>query len=194
MRKETFANGERYHVYNRGTGRCDIFLDDEDRYKFLYNLEKYRLNDLHVPLVSLASFVLMNNHFHLAVQQLVDDGLSYFLNRVCLSYAMYFNKKYGRSGCLFSGRFQARHVDNDGYFLHLTRYIHRNPLEIIGDHPLEHYLWSSYRTYCGLDSSPLVTDRVAIETFKSGTEYRNFVYSWKSVEDQIIQDISIDDE
>ncbi len=194
MRKETFANDERYHVYNRGAAKCDMFHDNEDRMKFLWNLHHYQYDKKGDPIVMVSSFVLMTNHFHISLLQNQSGGVSMFLQRVCMSYAMYFNKKYERKGCLFSGNFKVKHIDNDGYFLHLTRYIHRNPIEVIRPASLEKYEWSSYRTYIGCGSSPIVTDRLAIKMFKDPSEYKVFVESWKSVEDQLIGDYTIDSE
>lgn len=192
MRKEILSNEERYHIYNRGAGKCDIFLDDEDRLKFLWNLQHYQYDKGMKPIVAISTFVLMSNHFHLSLQQSQDGGVSRFLNRVCKSYAQYFNEKYSRTGCLFSGRFQARHVQNDAYFLHLTRYIHRNPIDIAGASLLQDYAWSSYPTYLGLETSPIVTDLLGIQMFASPQEYKTFLQSWMPLEDLLILECIVD--
>ena len=43
---------------------------------------------------------------------------------VNVSYATYFNRKRGRHGHLFQGRFKAILIDADEYLKHLPRYIH----------------------------------------------------------------------
>lgn len=187
MRREQLVNTERYHVFNRGAFRSNIFLDDEDRGVFLYGLQKYQYTRSGLAIVAVSAFVLMQNHFHLAIQQLCDGGISRYIQRVCIAYAMYFNEKYKKPGCLFSGRFQARHIDDDAYFLHLTRYIHQNPLKVLGDGKLEDYEWSSYRTYLGMQHSPIVTDRLALEMFESGEEYAAFMRSWRPAEEAIVR-------
>ncbi len=194
MRKELLVNTERYHVYNRGADKIDIFLDDEDRRKFLWNILHYQCDADSKPIVAVSVYALMTNHFHLAIQQLEQDGVSLYMKRVCLSYAMYFNRKYDRSGCLFAGRFKARRIHNDAYFLHLTRYIHRNPIDIVGAARLEDYQWSSYRVYIGLDKSFVITDQLAIEMFSHPSSgYKQFMRAWNPVEDLLIQEMMIDD-
>jgi REP element-mobilizing transposase RayT len=193
MRKEIFSVGERYHVYNRGANRANIFLDQEDREKFLWNMLHFQYDARGRQRIALSAYALMDNHFHFALQQLVDGGISSFVSRVCLSYAMYFNKKYQRKGCVFSGRFQVRHVDNENYFLHLTRYIHRNPVEIVGEANLGQYPWSSYLTYMGIYRSPIVTDALAQEILHTPREYEKFMQSWRSEDEEVIACWKIDD-
>ena len=78
----------------------------------------------------------MTNHFHLLIHQVTQTGVTEFVRALCTSYSMYFNKKYHRVGHLFQGVFKAAHVDRDAYLLHLTRYIHRNPLKVTGLNPV----------------------------------------------------------
>ncbi len=192
MRKEKFAAGERYHIYNRGTGKMDIFRDDGDRQRFLYLMYRYIYDRSGQRLVDIAAFVLMSNHFHMALQEQIEEGISRYLKSVSQAYAQYFNKKYARSGSFFSGRFNARHVATTAYFLHLTRYIHRNPLTLIGMRALEKYRWSSYPTYLELERSPIVTDTSVMKMFKGPGEYQEFVALWRSGEDTLIDSILVD--
>ena len=71
------------------------------------------------------------------------------LHHLNTGYTNYFNKKKGRIGHLFQGRYKAILVDKDNYALELSRYIHLNPVRahIVGD-PSE-YSWSSYLAYIG---------------------------------------------
>jgi REP element-mobilizing transposase RayT len=81
-------------------------------------------------LVNILGYALMPNHFHLLMQQKVDDGIKKFMHRLGTAYSMYFNKKNDRTGVLFQGRFKAKHIDNDPYFLHIFSYVHLNPLDL----------------------------------------------------------------
>jgi len=70
----------------------------------------------------------MENHFHLILKQISRDAITTFMRCIMNSYTKYFNKKYERVGPLFQGKFKALLVDKDEYLLHLTRYIHLNPI------------------------------------------------------------------
>lgn len=143
-------------------------------------------------MVTIAAYALMPNHFHLLITQSKDGGISTFLNKVCLSYSMYFNKKYARWGSLFGGRFRAKHVANDAYFLHLTRYIHRNPIPILGGLPLEQYPWTSYPYYLGMKCSDIVSDDLGMKMLVDSAGYQRFMGEYEPWDDQLIEDIAID--
>jgi len=166
-----------YHVYNRGVEKRKIFLDDRDYRLFLFFLKSYLLpkdiiikeiktrKDLSneeqarriVELsnlknfyrkIDLFSFVLMPNHYHLLLRQKEENDLEVFMRALNTRYSKYFNKKYGREGHLFQGRYKAILVEKEEYFLHLSRYIHLNPMEILSEgDSLASYRWSSYPAY-----------------------------------------------
>lgn len=147
-RNFSFSIGEYYHLYNRGVDKRDIFLDDEDRERFMKLLfvangtVPFVFRDLPIglpyvvfergdTLVAIGAYCLMTNHFHILVRETSEQGITKFLNKVLTSYSSYFNKKYDRSGRLFQGTFCARHVDSDEYLKYLFAYIHLNPVKII---------------------------------------------------------------
>jgi len=115
--------GAFYHVMHRGNGGSDIFKSIRDREKlfeyFGKAVERYNLK--------IHTYCLMTNHYHLLIET-PQPNLSQALRWINGSYAMYFNRKRGRSGHLFQGRFKAILVDADEYLKHLSRYIHLNPI------------------------------------------------------------------
>lgn len=143
-----FSVDEYYHVYNRGTDKREIFLEDKDRDRFIKllfigNCSK-AINFRDIPkglpfaefergetLIDIGAYVLMPNHFHILIREKVEGGLSIFMNKILTSYSMYFNKKYKRTGRLFEGSFKAKHIDQDEYLKYLFAYIHLNPVKII---------------------------------------------------------------
>jgi putative transposase len=145
----SFSGGEFYHVYNRGTDKRAIYLDKSDYKRFIELLylsnsshsfvvrDIYRNNesiyeyDRGDLLVAIGAYCLMPNHFHILVTPLVENGISKFMNKLCTSYSMYFNKKYNRTGALFQGKFKAEHADRDEYLKYLYAYIHLNPVKLI---------------------------------------------------------------
>ena len=151
-RKIVFAPDEFYHLYNRGTDRREIFLDDRDRRRFVallylcngtksinmrdimgggYTYEELFQYDRGVPLVAIGAYCLMDNHFHLLIKEKNDQGISRFMQKFITAYAMYFNLRHKRSGTLFQGRFNAEHADSDEYLKYLYAYIHLNPVKTV---------------------------------------------------------------
>ena len=149
--------GEYYHIYNRGNGKNNIFIDEEDyvhlmKLLFVYNSEmNFRFREVITAskidawdfdkgntIVDICSWVLMPNHFHLILISHRSDlwkdkynPISEFMRKVFTSYTMYFNKKYNRTGSLFEGKFKSKHIEKENYFNYLFSYIHLNPVKLI---------------------------------------------------------------
>lgn len=172
MNREPFETAKIYHIYNRGTEKRSIFMDAADRPRFLYNLQEF--NDENPALnwqykgisevrpqkrvVDILAYCLMPNHYHLMLRQIRDNGITSFMRKIGTGYTMYFNKKYGRSGALFQGKFKSVLVDRDEYLRYLPHYIHMNPREI-GVTNLQTYQWSSCSAFIdSTNSSSLLTD------------------------------------
>jgi len=146
--------GAYYHVMNRGNRRENIFITDTDRSGFVDALA----DSCETFSVKLITYVLMANHFHLLVQT-VDGNLSEFMRHFLVTYTVRFNRRNGRSGHVFQGRFKSLLVEEDEYLLPLSRYIHLNPIrtrqfknaniQIKSDY-LKKYPWSTYSGYCYL--------------------------------------------
>jgi putative transposase len=133
--------GAFYHVINRGDRREAIFLDDQDRSRFVDTLgEACQKTEWQVP-----AYCLMNNHFHLVLEtprgNLVD-GMKRFLG----TYTSRFNRRPRVFGHLFSGRYKALVVDGSGtgYLRTACDYVHLNPVRAKLLRPelaLGEYLW-----------------------------------------------------
>lgn len=89
----------------------------------------------------------MPSHFHLVLKQKINNGISNYLYRILKSYSMYFNSKYKRKGTLWDGRFKNILVNNDDQLVHLTRYIHLNPVSSKLVLKPEDWKYSSYNEY-----------------------------------------------
>ncbi|MEK9175510.1 MAG: transposase [Patescibacteria group bacterium] len=141
------AIGEIYHIYNRGVEKRDVFLDDHDRKRFMYNLfifNDYRLvinvnrmMEVRLPsiderekMVEILAFCLMPNHFHILLKQITENGTTEFLRKLGTGYTNYFNLKYKRVGPLFQGKYKCALIKDDKHFMYLPHYIHLNPVGI----------------------------------------------------------------
>jgi len=82
------------------------------------------------PLVDIGAYALMPNHPHLLLREIAEGGITSFMQKIGTAYTMFFNKKYNRTGALFSGRFKAKHVATNEYFGRVVNYIHGNPAEL----------------------------------------------------------------
>lgn len=139
-RKVQFAQGQFYHIYNRGVAQQPIFQEKEN-YLFLLRRVKKYASAFDITVVA---YCLMPNHYHFLLHQ--DDQIpaGRLPQRVFNSYTKAFNKRYDRTGTLFEGPLKAIHVDQDHYLLHLCRYIHANPVKhgLVSD--LEQWPYSNY--------------------------------------------------
>lgn len=130
-----------YHVFARGVGRQVIFEDADDNCRFLDLLRTY----LDETDGSLLAWCLMGNHFHLLVRMEMQE-LSKFMKRLEVAYALHYNTRYDRPGCLFQGRFGSEPILDDVQLLAAVRYIHLNPQKA-GIARFDNYEWSSYKEY-----------------------------------------------
>jgi putative transposase len=165
-----------YHITARGNERREIFYQDSDRRHFLELLEAM----VEMFRVRLHAYVLMSNHYHLllAIQR---TNLSAAIQWLNVSYSVWFNRRHGRSGHLFQGRFKSVLVERESWGLEVSRYIHLNPVRVVrlglGKSQRQHsravgvekiepepirqrvqalrrYRWSSYRAYIGAARIP----------------------------------------
>ncbi|MEK9942830.1 MAG: transposase [Gammaproteobacteria bacterium] len=141
--------GALYHVTSRGDRREAIYEDDDDRLRWLVVIAEVceRFN------WRVHAYCLMDNHYHLVLET-VDGNLSKGMRQLNGVYTQYYNRRHGRSGHVFQGRYKAVHVDREAYLLELCRYVVLNPVRAgmvndVGDWP-----WSNYQAMVG-KSAPL---------------------------------------
>ncbi len=136
----------------RGNGGQNIFFDADDRHHFYLLLQAgvscygHRIH----------CFCCMSNHVHLVIQ-VADQSLSKVMQNLSFRYTRWINKRQGRTGHLFQGRFKAILIDADEYLLELVRYIHLNPLRAGLVKQVDKYPWSSHAAYAGKQELPWLT-------------------------------------
>ncbi len=174
-----------FHIYNRGNNREKIFFDEQDYKAFLFrmglalgcNLEiLQKENLLSIPhsririnsdknLFKLHAFCLMQNHFHLLIEQTDETTISKIISQVCTSYAMYINKKYKRVGHLFQDKFKSVLIEDNPQLMWTSAYIHMNPVKDELVKKPEEYIWSSYNDYAFNRNLQIVNKELLLETF-----------------------------
>lgn len=145
--------GQPQHVIQRGNNRQGIFLDDADRRHYLRALDEARQRfDCRVH-----AYVLMSNHVHLLITPATETGISQTLQSLGRQYVGYFNRRHGRTGTLWEGRYRATLVESEAYLLTCCRYIELNPVRAGMVRSPRDYAWSSYRHNALGQVDPLVT-------------------------------------
>lgn len=147
------APGTPLHVTHRGVNRAATFLDDEDF--ALYR--EWLAEVLEDQRISLHAYVLMTNHVHLLLTPPAAGRLSVAMSRLGQRYVPAFNRKHGRTGTLWEGRFKSCVVDSDSYLLTVHRYIELNPVRAAMVLAPEDYRWSSVHASVAARADSIVT-------------------------------------
>jgi putative transposase len=127
------------HMTHRGVNRAAVFLDDEDCIAYCHHLGVA----LAEQDIALHAYVLMTNHVHLLLTPPACGRLSTAMSRLGQRYVPAFNRKHGRTGTLWEGRFKSCLVDSDHYLLNVQRYIELNPVRAAMVAGAGEYRWSS---------------------------------------------------
>ncbi|KKT41485.1 hypothetical protein A2W54_00025 [Candidatus Giovannonibacteria bacterium RIFCSPHIGHO2_02_43_13] len=191
MRKIRFANGEFYHIYNRGVDKRSVFLDDTDFERFLQSMREFnsqkpigslfensfrnkdQLGNRVAKLVDIVAYCLNKNHYHLILAQKIEGGISEFMHRLGTGYTQSFNIKYKRNGALFQGKFKALHVDSNEYLLNLSAYVNlNNQVHKIKNKMIK----SSWEEYIDGNNHMCAKD-IVLKQFDTLSEYKNFAGS-----------------
>lgn len=174
--------GALYHITSRGNARQDIFIDDEDRERFLADLG--HMVDRFGWVCH--AYCLMNNHYHLLIET-PRANLSQGMQLLNSILSQRFNRRHVRVGHVLQGRFKAILVEKESYLLELARYIVLNPVRAESvRHPRE-YRWSSYRPTAGeAESLGLLTVDWILSQFdedlvRAQTAYRHFVSEGRGI-------------
>ena len=204
-RNEQLITGEIYHVFNKSIAGYEIFNSESDflRIKQMilyYSIEKppmsfsnflqhvswndfgqniYELKEFNREIIQIIAYCIMPTHLHLVVKQLKDNGVERAVGNILNSYTRYFNLKRKRKGPLWVSRFKNVRVESDEQLLHLTRYVHLNPVTAgIVKNPL-HWYASSYHEYV-----QSVKDNLKISSYKDILEINPSQYA-KFVQDGV---------
>jgi REP element-mobilizing transposase RayT len=169
-RPRLFAAGVLYHVIVRGNQRQKTFTAESDYQGYIERLARYRKKYDYV----LHAYCLMPNHVHLLVES-SEQPLAKFMQGLQQSYSQYFNKRHGKSGHVFEGRYKAIICQKDPYLLELIRYIHLNPVRAGIVKSPERYRYSGDYGYLQGRASEII-DPAKVLSMLGGTQaYRRFV-------------------
>ena len=169
--------GAVYHVTSRGNEKRPVFKDDQDRLNFLNTLQ--HVNKRYNWICH--AYCLMTNHYHVLIET-PDGNLSLGMRQLNGVYTQIFNKRHGRTGHLFQGRYKAILVQKDSHLLEVCRYVVLNPVRArMVENPAD-YPWSSYLSNAGTEKPhPSLTTDWVLGQFsgkraKAEQEYRKYVH------------------
>ncbi len=217
VRLYPLLDGKIYHIFTRSIAGFEIFRNKSD-YDRIRNLLKYYMiknppfrfslfmelkdrEDVYKKqlsekekLVEIIAYCIMPTHIHLILRQLKEKGISVFMGNVLNSYTRYFNIKTERRGPLWESRFRNVEVSSEEQLLHLTRYIHLNPVTAyLSDEPHE-WRFSSYKEFLeeSEDEEKICTYSEFLNIVPS--EYREFVSSRKDYQKELarIKDLCLE--
>lgn len=170
-----FKKGRYYHIFQRGSKKDLIFLDSYDYAAFLKRL-RFLQGEVNNTILQ---YCLMPNHYHLLVKAFSETSITKLMHRLNTYHSKRFCSKYNSVGSVFQGRYGAKLMPSTEVLLTCSRYIHRNPIEIVGSPDfLSDYTWSSLGHYLGerrLKSSPVLFKKVIMKHFENENEYRDFL-------------------
>ena len=222
-RKEYVENSY-YHIYNRGVEKREIFQDEQDYSVFLSYLKEYllpknesklnqsladeklnskekdrilklfRLNNFADEL-SLIAYCLMPNHYHLLVRQTSAQVIDKFMNSLATRYTMFFNRKYKRVGPLYQGVYKAVLVTSNEQLLHLSRYIHRNPLKLASQGVALRIQPSSLPEFLGSRKTDWIKPKEILEFFSThipNLSYKAFLEQEQDNDLEILKGLILD--
>ena len=156
------------HVTNRGVGKHIIFEDEMDYKVFVHRLHLMSVKHQ----VDICAYCLMDNHFHLLIHYSDGADVPMFMHDLCGKYAIYFNRKYDRTGHLFQNSYDSRVITDEAYFLTCFRYIIRNP-EKAGICKTEEYHWHSLYDANGINK--FCDIRLALALCGGVSKLRDFI-------------------
>lgn len=232
VRKDIFCPGEYYHIYSRTVLKVAEFENNKNAKKlaqtflvanstnstraFDYirkninpSLEKVmEIVKQGEKLVNILCYSIMPNHYHLLLEELKEGGITNFIRKCNTSIAKYINISSDRSGALFESKFKSKHIDSNEYLLHLSLYIHLNPLDFLSGKEwrlnklndweaekdrLIKYPWSSIKFFLnGDDNNILSGTEIITEQFNNRKEYERFLKNWSVESFEPIKDFTLD--
>lgn len=145
--------GHPHHLIQRGNNRQAIFQDPADYELLLQLLEEHAARQQ----VAVHAYVLMSNHFHVLATPGNEVGIPLMMQAVGRQYVRHFNRRHGRTGTLWEGRYKSTLIQSERYLLACMVYIDLNPVRAGMVAQPADYPWSSHRHYVGTQAQRLVT-------------------------------------
>jgi putative transposase len=179
--RTSISEGDFYHIYNKAVAGNLLFDEHKNYWYYLSKIKQYLLTTAEI-----LTYCLMPDHYHLIVK-IRSREFSQSMQKLALSYAVSYNNLYQRKGHLFLGPYQRKIIRDTPYLLHLSRYIHLNPVKANLVSKAENWKYSSYNEYIGFKPPDFVNPNTILDLLNengqsSQTEkhfdYQKFTEEW----------------
>lgn len=137
-----------------GHSASPVFVDDEDRRLFLAALREAALQRG----VAVHAYVLLDDHVHLLLTPATAGGLGALMQGLGRRYGAAFNRRHGRRGSLWAGRFRTAVVQAGADLLDAMLFVDSHAVRSGATADAADYRWSSARHHLGLWRDPLLSD------------------------------------
>lgn len=159
------------HIIQRGNNRAACFRARSDYLLYLLHLKELaRKFDCAVH-----AYCLMTNHVHLLLTPGAEDSLT-LMRELGQRYVQYFNRRHGRTGTLWEGRFRSSIVESARYVLACYRYIELNPVRARLCEGPEAYEWSSHHATARQHSDALIAPHAELLALGNDAQSRQAAY------------------
>lgn len=171
MGRETRMNRcGHFHISNRGVGLREVFLSNEDRVFFISLMcdaaKRYEF--------TVHGYALISNGYNMVVET-TKNNLSHIMKQINGQYTSYFNRRYGRRGHLWEGRFKSWYIEDRGFILEILTYIEHLPVYTGSATEKEHYHYSTYRQFIGIDERlTCLQGSIVFQAFNSSEQIKEF--------------------
>ena len=161
-----------WHIIQRGHNRGVCFYAAEDYQRYLDTVGELAKNFA----CAVHAYVLMTNHVHLLLTPHRVESAGLLMKHLGQRYVQYVNRRYGRSGTLWEGRYRSCPTQSEAYLLACYRYVELNPVRAgLVDHPRD-YPWSSHRANGEGRDDPLITPHDEYRRLGNNGDERRFNY------------------
>lgn len=165
-RTRNYRPNQLIHAQIRGHNRKPVFLDAKDQQEFKSTLRRAINLTPAYERPKLLATASMRNHQHLFTQNgRSGDATSRVITATKISYAAYFNDRYGLSGPVFEMPFKARLVQGGDDIINVITYIHLNPDATLRTTN------STHAVYTGESIDPFIDDSVPLRAFGGRANY-----------------------
>ncbi|MDR3490959.1 MAG: transposase [Gammaproteobacteria bacterium] len=163
-------SGAWYHVMNRGINHMPIFTENKHRDMFLHLLKEIST----LFQIEIHSYCLMDNHYHILLRTPIAN-LGKAMRHLNGVYTQRYNRITKRDGSLFRGRYKAILIEAERYLIHVSRYIHLNPVAAKLVQQAHDFKWSSYRFYLANTFQEWLHTSHILNFFENTKRYSEFI-------------------